>query len=82
MDATALESPWTLPQGARMPAVRSSLLRVLKVFTDRQHQLDSSMLSAVALLLALYSGTERQVAELSARVDMLESAARDKEDSR
>lgn len=65
--------PWMLPPGARMQGARSAALRVLKVFTDQQQQLDSTLVSATLLLVEYCRALETQVELLTARVDAIEA---------
>lgn len=76
---TALDSeePWVLPDKARMRGARSASLRVLKVFTDQQQQLDTTLVSAVALLADYCSSLESRIDELTSRIDALEAGSRD-----
>ena len=65
--------PWVLPSDARMQGARSAALRVLKVFTDQQQQLDSTLVSATLLLVEYCRALETQVELLTARVDAIEA---------
>jgi hypothetical protein len=71
------EEPWVLPDKARLRGSRSAALRVLKVFTDRQQELDSTLVSAVVLLVGYCRSLEAQIDELAVRVRAAEAAARE-----
>jgi hypothetical protein len=72
VDVDAHERPWVLPEGARMKGTRSAALRVLKVFIDQQQHLDSTLISAVALLVAYCGALEMQVEALAVSVEALQ----------
>lgn len=73
LQAVSMEKPWLLPEGAQIRLMRTAALRVLRVFTERQDELDSAMLSAVALLVEYCRSLEIRVEELTARIDAADS---------
>ena len=72
VDAIEQGDVWVLPEGAHLRGARSAALRFLRVFTDRQCQLDSTLVSAIALLVEYCGSLETQIEQLTARLDVAE----------